>query len=72
MSDRDRCVGCGAPRGTGANWRDGFPLCSGCATAVDQINSRAQADRDAFEYLMRQQEFRRKYPTLGVARAVSG
>jgi hypothetical protein len=72
MSAMDRCTGCGGPRGTGADWRDGFPLCKDCATAVDQINSRSQAERDAFEYLVRQQEFRRKYPTIGVARAVSG
>ncbi len=71
MSYRDRCVGCGEQRGTGADARDGFSLCSVCAKAVDEMNSRVQANRDAFEYLVRQQEFRAKYPSIG-ARVVSG
>jgi len=61
----DRCVACGGARGGEVS------LCRGCAAAVEQVSSRAAAERDALDYLMRQRAFRTEYPSIG-SRALSG
>jgi hypothetical protein len=46
-------------------------MCRSCSTAAEQISSRAAAERDALDYLMRQRAFRTEYPGIG-SRALSG
>lgn len=61
----DRCAACGGVRGGEAS------MCRSCSTAAEQISSRAAAERDALDYLMRQRAFRTEYPGIG-SRALSG